>query len=122
MGQAPYRYLPEDFAEHYASVVTTPYQELVEAGGMYESLHFYVEELLHTARSGLRRGRGQRAQPVVLRHVAQSGSGRGDRRPRDDGRRVDTAICVVGRSLGKAREPLKVAEEYAMLDVLSGGR
>ena len=35
---------------------------------------------------------------------------------------LDTAINVLGRSLGKAREPLKVAEEYALLDTLSGGR
>jgi len=29
---------------------------------------------------------------------------------------------VLGRSLGKTREPLKIAEEYALLDCISGGR
>jgi len=35
---------------------------------------------------------------------------------------IDTAIYPVGRSLGKSNEPLRVAEEAAMLDVMSGGR
>lgn len=33
---------------------------------------------------------------------------------------VPAAISVLGRSLGKSREPLRVAEEYAMIDCLSG--
>ena len=36
--------------------------------------------------------------------------------------RPETALIVLGRSLGKTREPLRIAEEYAMLDCLSGGR
>jgi alkanesulfonate monooxygenase SsuD/methylene tetrahydromethanopterin reductase-like flavin-dependent oxidoreductase (luciferase family) len=35
---------------------------------------------------------------------------------------LDVAITVLGRSLGKSREPLKIAEEYALLDCISGGR
>jgi len=35
---------------------------------------------------------------------------------------LSTAINVLGRSLGKSREPLKIAEEYAVLDNLSNGR
>jgi alkanesulfonate monooxygenase SsuD/methylene tetrahydromethanopterin reductase-like flavin-dependent oxidoreductase (luciferase family) len=35
---------------------------------------------------------------------------------------LDIAITVLGRSLGKTREPLKIAEEYALLDCMSGGR
>jgi alkanesulfonate monooxygenase SsuD/methylene tetrahydromethanopterin reductase-like flavin-dependent oxidoreductase (luciferase family) len=31
-------------------------------------------------------------------------------------------VQVIGRTLGKTREPLRVAEEYAMLDNISGGR
>ena len=36
--------------------------------------------------------------------------------------RPEAALIVLGRSLGKTREPLRIAEEYAMLDCLSGGR
>jgi alkanesulfonate monooxygenase SsuD/methylene tetrahydromethanopterin reductase-like flavin-dependent oxidoreductase (luciferase family) len=35
---------------------------------------------------------------------------------------LDIAITILGRSLGKTREPLKIAEEYALLDCVSGGR
>ena len=35
---------------------------------------------------------------------------------------LDVAITVLGRSLGKTREPLKIAEEYALLNCVSGGR
>ena len=36
--------------------------------------------------------------------------------------RPEAALIVLGRSLGKTREPLRIAEEYAMLDCMSGGR
>jgi len=35
---------------------------------------------------------------------------------------LDAALIMLGKSLGKTREPLKIAEDYAMLDVISGGR
>jgi alkanesulfonate monooxygenase SsuD/methylene tetrahydromethanopterin reductase-like flavin-dependent oxidoreductase (luciferase family) len=35
---------------------------------------------------------------------------------------IEVAIYTVGRSLGKSREPLRIAEEQAWLDTLSGGR
>ena len=35
---------------------------------------------------------------------------------------IDVGIFPMGRSLGKSREPLRAAEEYAMIDVMSGGR
>lgn len=35
---------------------------------------------------------------------------------------LEVAVYPMGRSLGKAREPLRAAEEYAMIDVMSGGR
>jgi alkanesulfonate monooxygenase SsuD/methylene tetrahydromethanopterin reductase-like flavin-dependent oxidoreductase (luciferase family) len=122
MGQAPYRYLPADFSEHYQSVVNTPYGELVEPEKMHASLHAYVEELLHAARSGFDGiGVSEHSQSsydispnpdmaaAIVAHTTQVEG-------------LATAITVLGRSLGKAREPLKVAEEYALLDVLSGGR
>ena len=58
----------------------------------------------------------------VLRHLAEPEHGGCDRRAHDSGRGPGHGDHVLGRSLGKAREPLKVAEEYALLDTLSGGR
>jgi alkanesulfonate monooxygenase SsuD/methylene tetrahydromethanopterin reductase-like flavin-dependent oxidoreductase (luciferase family) len=121
MGQAPYRYLPDGFSEHYTSVVTTPY-DLVEPQKMYESIHAYVEELLHAARCGydgvMVSEHSQSSYDIspnpnlaaaIVAHTTQIEG-------------LDTAITVLGRSLGKSREPLKIAEEYAILDVLSAGR
>ncbi|HJS84181.1 MAG TPA: LLM class flavin-dependent oxidoreductase, partial [Acetobacteraceae bacterium] len=37
-------------------------------------------------------------------------------------RTVDTTICVMGNSIALYNPPTRVAEEFAMLDVISGGR
>jgi len=122
MGQAPYRYLQDDFRERYESVVTTPYFELVESELMHESLFSYVQELLHAARTGFDGiGVSEHSQNsydispnpnLVAAIVAHTTQVEG----------LSTAINVLGRSFGKSREPLKIAEEYAVLDVLSAGR
>ena len=52
--QAPYRFLPEDFEQHYASCVTTPYPELADAAGITSTIHGMLDELLLGARSGLK--------------------------------------------------------------------
>ena len=122
MGQAPYRYLPADFGEHHSSVVTTPYDEFVEAAKMHESHSSYIEELLHAARVGFDGvGVSEHSQSsydmspnpnmaaAIVAHTTQMEG-------------LSTAINVLGRSLGKAREPLKIAEEYAVLDSISAGR
>jgi len=122
MGQVPYRYLPADFVDHHSAVVTTPYHELVEPERMYESHHSFVEELLHAARAGF--------DGIGISEHSQSSY---DMSPNPDmvaaiiahtvaTEDLDVAITVLGRSLGKSREPLKIAEEYALLDTLSGGR
>ena len=120
--QAPYRFLPEDFEQHYASCVTTPYPELADAAGITATIHGMLDELVLGARSGFDgvvvTEHGQAAYDItpnpslpaaILGHTL-----------RTEG--LDAALIVLGRSLGKTREPLKVAEEYAMLDLISGGR
>src|SRR5690348_1349130 len=39
-----------------------------------------------------------------------------------DERTSDTALCVMGNSLALYNPPTGVAEEFAMIDVISGGR
>jgi alkanesulfonate monooxygenase SsuD/methylene tetrahydromethanopterin reductase-like flavin-dependent oxidoreductase (luciferase family) len=122
MGQAPYRYLPADFVEHHRSVVTAPYHQFVEPEKMHESHFSYVEELLHAARAGF--------DGVAVSEHSQSSY---DMSPNPNMvaailahttavERLDVAITVLGRSLGKSHEPIKIAEEYALLDSISGGR
>jgi alkanesulfonate monooxygenase SsuD/methylene tetrahydromethanopterin reductase-like flavin-dependent oxidoreductase (luciferase family) len=120
--QAPYRFLPEDFERHYASCVTPPYRELADAAGIMATIHAMLDELTLGARSGF--------DGVVLTEHAQAAY---DITPNPSlpgavmanllrTENLDAALIMLGRSLGKTREPLKIAEEYAMLDVMSGGR
>jgi alkanesulfonate monooxygenase SsuD/methylene tetrahydromethanopterin reductase-like flavin-dependent oxidoreductase (luciferase family) len=120
--QVPYRYLPDGFADRYSSVVTSPYFELVEPEKMQDSLVSGYAELLHAARSGFdgvcvteHSSSTYDISPnpnLMAAAVAYGAQAEG----------LDVAITVLGRSLGKSREPLKVAEEYALLDNISGGR
>jgi len=119
--QVPYRFLPEGFERLHSSVVTAPYQ-LVEPGRMTESLVSAYAELLHGARAGFdgicvtehsQSSYDISPNPTLLASaVACAAQAEG----------LDVAITVLGRSLGKTREPLKIAEEYALLDCISGGR
>jgi len=119
--QVPYRYMPEGFENHHSSVVTAPYG-VVEPARMTESLFSAYAELVHAARAGF--------DGVCVTEHSQSSY---DISPNPTllasavacaarAENLDVAICVLGRSLGKTREPLKIAEEYALLDCLSGGR
>ena len=119
--QVPYRYTPEGFENHYSSAVTAPYQ-IVEPELLQESLLSAYAELMHAARAGF--------DGVCVTEHSQSSY---DMSPNPDllasaiayGTRaegLDVAITVLGRSLGKTREPLKIAEEYALLDAITGGR
>jgi alkanesulfonate monooxygenase SsuD/methylene tetrahydromethanopterin reductase-like flavin-dependent oxidoreductase (luciferase family) len=120
--QAPYRFLAPDFERHHASCVTPRYTELADAAGMMATAHGMLDEALLAVRSGFDgivfTEHGQAAYDItpnpslpgaVLAHALRA----------ED---LPAALIMLGRSLGKTREPLKIAEEYASLDVMSGGR
>jgi len=119
--QVPYRFMPEGFENHHTSVVTAPYN-VVEPGRMHESIFSAYAELVHAARMGFdgvcvtehsQSSYDLSPNPTLLASaVACAAQAEG----------LPTAVCVLGRSLGKTREPLKIAEEYALLDCVSGGR
>jgi alkanesulfonate monooxygenase SsuD/methylene tetrahydromethanopterin reductase-like flavin-dependent oxidoreductase (luciferase family) len=119
--QVPYRSMPDGFEHDHHSVVTAPY-DVVDPERMQESLRAGYAELMHGARAGL--------DGVCVTEHSQSSY---DISPNPDllaaavawtaqAEGLDVAITVLGRSLGKTREPLKIAEEYALLDCVSGGR
>jgi alkanesulfonate monooxygenase SsuD/methylene tetrahydromethanopterin reductase-like flavin-dependent oxidoreductase (luciferase family) len=119
--QVPYRYLPEGFENQHNSVVTAPYQ-FVDPGQMQESLLAAYAELVHAARSGFdgvcvtehsQSSYDISPNPTLLASAVACAA---------QAEHLDVAIAVLGRSLGKTREPLKIAEEYALLDCISGGR
>ena len=120
--QAPYRFLPAGFEDQgMSSVVSTPYA-LVDPEKMFDSYRWFMDELLLGVRSGFDgvavTEHGQTTYDMnpnpnlpaaVLANAIRTDS-------------PESALIVLGRSLGKTREPLRIAEEYAMLDCLSGGR
>lgn len=120
--QVPYRHLPSGFEDHYESSVTTPYHALTEPELVHQDHRHALDEVLHAARAGF--------DGVAVTEHGQSSY---DMAPNPDLlasvaaymtelEGLDTAIYPMGRSLGKSHEPVRVAEEYAMLDCLSGGR
>lgn len=118
----PYRHFDDDFVGRYESVVSTPYFELVSPQLVHADVRGALDEVLYAARAGF--------DGVGLTEHGQSAY---DMNPNPDlgaavlaytlaSEQLNTAIYVVGRSLGKTREPLRVAEELAWLDNLSEGR
>lgn len=120
--QLPYRHLPADFPAKYDSVVKTPYHELVDARLMHQDHVDFLDEMLHAARCGYDgiglTEHGQASYDVLpnpnlqLAALAYATQKEG----------LNTALACLGRALGKSKEPLRVAEEYAVLDQISGGR
>lgn len=119
--QAAYRQFPGDFEKKYESCVSTPYS-LTTPDNVYSSYRDFMDELMLAARSGYDGvGVTEHAQSsydmvpnpsLIASTLAYMTEAEG----------LDVAVYPLGRSLGKSREPVKVAEEYAMIDVMSGGR
>jgi alkanesulfonate monooxygenase SsuD/methylene tetrahydromethanopterin reductase-like flavin-dependent oxidoreductase (luciferase family) len=120
-GQATYRYFAADFAEHHDSVCDTPYS-LVSKEGMYSSVRSLIDELVFGARCGFDgvsiTEHGQSSYDVMPNPNVVAGA----LAYLTEAEGLPVAIYPMGRSLGKSREPVKVAEEYALIDVMSGGR
>jgi len=120
--QVPYRHLPDDFEANHESVVTTPYHGLVDPKLIVEAYRNALDECMYAARAGF--------DGVAITEHGQSSY---DMAPNPDlleaalayateTQGLATAIYPIGRSLGKSREPIRVAEEQAMLDCMSNGR
>ncbi|MET3354334.1 UNVERIFIED_ORG: alkanesulfonate monooxygenase SsuD/methylene tetrahydromethanopterin reductase-like flavin-dependent oxidoreductase (luciferase family) [Xanthobacter viscosus] len=120
--QVPYRHFPNDVGQHFESVVTPNYHELTEERHVVSAYRDALDECMHAARAGF--------DGIAITEHSQSSY---DMIPNPDlleaalayateVEGIQTAIYPVGRSLGKSREPLRVAEESAMLDCMSNGR
>ena len=121
--QFTYRDLPDDFGERFVeSVVTPPYHELTQPERVRGAYRNGLDEMMHAARAGF---------DAVA--VTEHGHCSYDMSPNPDltaaafayateTEGIDVGIHVVGRTLGKTREPLRIAEEYAVVDQISGGR
>src|SRR5580704_3624981 len=114
----PWPYLPDDFREEHRSVwvdIDSRLFDPVKANAMY---HEYMDQLEYAEALGFdgigvnehhQNGYGLMPSPNVI----AGGLAR---------RTSKAAICVIGNSIALYNPPVRVAEEFAMLDCISGGR
>lgn len=114
----PWPYLPEDFREKYRSVwvdIPNTLYDPVRGNALY---HQYMDQLEYAECLGFdglgvnehhQNGYGLMPSPNLIAATLTRRTSR-------------AAICVIGNSIALYNPPIRVAEEFAMLDVMSGGR
>ena len=114
----PYTELPDDFREKHPSVWVDIHSSLFDPRRAHHMYNDFMDELEYAATCGFdaicvnehhSNGYGLMPSPNL---IASSLSRR----------TTDTAICVMGNSLALYNPPTRVAEEFAMIDCISGGR
>ncbi|HRD74978.1 MAG TPA: LLM class flavin-dependent oxidoreductase [Hyphomicrobiaceae bacterium] len=114
----PYTELPDDFRQKHPSVWVDIHSSLFDPKRAHLMYNDFMDELEYAAECGFdaicvnehhSNGYGLMPSPNL---IASSLA----RRTRD------TAICVMGNSLALYNPPTRVAEEFAMIDCISGGR
>ena len=114
----PYTELPEDFRDTHPSVWVDIHSSLFDPKRAHHMYNDFMDELEYAADCGFdaicvnehhSNGYGLMPSPnLIATSLAR--------------RTTDTAICVMGNSLALYNPPTRVAEEFAMIDVISGGR
>lgn len=114
----PYRYLPEDFQEKYRSVWVDVPSHLFDAKVAGDLYNEYLDELEFADQVGFdgicvnehhNNAYGIMPSPNITAATLTR-------------RTSNAAIVVLGNSLALYNPPIRVAEEFAMLDCISGGR
>ena len=114
----PYRYLPEDFKQKYHSVWVDIPRDLFDPKVGHRLYNDYLDQLEfadHMGFDGLgvnehhQNAYGLMPSPNIMAAALS-------RRTRN------ANLVVLGNSIALYNPPVRVAEEFAMLDVLSGGR
>jgi alkanesulfonate monooxygenase SsuD/methylene tetrahydromethanopterin reductase-like flavin-dependent oxidoreductase (luciferase family) len=114
----PYTELPENFRDAHPSVWVDIHSSLFDPRRAHHMYNDFMDELEFAAQCGFdaicvnehhSNGYGLMPSPnLIASSLAR--------------RTTDTAICVMGNSLALYNPPTRVAEEFAMIDVISGGR
>ena len=114
----PYTELPEDFRTQHPSVWVDIDAKLFDAKRAHHMYNDFMDELEYAAEVGFdaicvnehhSNGYGLMPSPNLIASALAR-------------RTSDTAICVMGNSLALYNPPTRVAEEFAMIDCISGGR
>ena len=114
----PYTELPDDFREKHPSVWVDIHSSLFDPRRAHHMYNDFMDELEFAAECGFdavcvnehhSNGYGLMPSPnLIASSLAR--------------RTSDAALCVLGSSLALHNPPTRVAEEFAMIDVISGGR
>jgi alkanesulfonate monooxygenase SsuD/methylene tetrahydromethanopterin reductase-like flavin-dependent oxidoreductase (luciferase family) len=114
----PYTELPDDFRDKNPSVWVDIHSSLFDPKRAHLMYNDFMDEMEYAAQCGFdaicvnehhSNGYGLMPSPnLIASSLAR--------------RTTDTAICVMGNSLALYNPPTRVAEEFAMIDCISGGR
>jgi alkanesulfonate monooxygenase SsuD/methylene tetrahydromethanopterin reductase-like flavin-dependent oxidoreductase (luciferase family) len=114
----PYTELPEDFKQKHPSIWVDIHSSLFDPKRAHLMYNDFMDELEYAADCGYdaicvnehhSNGYGLMPSPnLIAASLAR--------------RTTDATICVMGNSLALYNPPTRVAEEFAMIDVISGGR
>jgi alkanesulfonate monooxygenase SsuD/methylene tetrahydromethanopterin reductase-like flavin-dependent oxidoreductase (luciferase family) len=117
----PYRDLPADFEQRYQTAYVDPlWFDVADADKVGQYYNATLDELLYAASAGFhgvctnqhhQNAYGFMANPSLMGSVLARGT---------NGQNV--AIIQLGSTLPSTSPPTRIAEEYAMLDCISGGR
>lgn len=120
----PYRELPEDFDQKYDSAwVDAPWWELGDAEKAGDYYNWSLDELMQAAKMGFdglgtnehhQNVYGFMCNPNLFGAILA-------RMTRDQGMN-DIALVQLGATISSTSPPIRIAEEYAVLDCISGGR
>ena len=114
----PWPHMPDDFRETNRSVWVDIDSKLFDPEKGNVMYHEYMDQLEFAEKLGFdgigvnehhQNGYGLMPSPNII----AAGLAR---------RTSEAAICVIGNSIALYNPPIRVAEEFAMLDVISGGR
>jgi alkanesulfonate monooxygenase SsuD/methylene tetrahydromethanopterin reductase-like flavin-dependent oxidoreductase (luciferase family) len=114
----PYTELPDDFRDNHPSVWVDIHSLLFDPRRAHYMYNDFMDELEFAAECGFdavcvnehhSNGYGLMPSPNLIASALAR-------------RTTDTALCVMGNSLALYNPPTRVAEEFAMIDVISGGR
>ena len=114
----PYQDLPSDFSTVYPSVWVTPPSDLYDPIAGHRMYNEYLDELEFADQMGFdgicvnehhQNAYGLMPSPNLMAAALAR-------------RTSNAALIIMGNSIALYNPPLRVAEEFAMLDVISGGR
>lgn len=117
----PYQDLPADFEDRYPSVWVTAPKHLFDPAKGHTLYHRYIDALEYAVDLGYD-GIGVNEHHQNAYGLMPSPNLMGSILSRKIRTQDKTALLVLGNSLALYNPPIRVAEEFGMLDVLTGGR